>query len=756
MFADLVDGQRNRNAVRAVTCIGLDIDTGTPVAKIDLALKNFGCLAVRYTTHSHNRTETEFSMDVVAKFVGSVEDITTESVRRYCLHKEWESTIVDTVELVASGRHGKTGMMVVISHDPMPKNRVIVPLHRPYDIAEEIRNGNAKTQMEAVRNYALLPAALADHLQVPMDKACTDPCRLFYTPRHAKGREYSISLFGGVPFDYNTLDPIKPDPLKALASEANKKGAKSKTEKGRELGRWSAKTAHGFQIATLLEDCCPDKLRGRATMGFNVECPFDAGHSNAGDTEDRACFAVNAADGGNEIFIISCRHTSCQGYTNLDMLGRMITDRWFDEDLIRDENYNAVLDDEVNASSSGNAPNQDNLESSIASLSGSSSLEDIHVVLRMVLNRAPLVQDEAIKAIHKKTEKGIRPLKAQLAFEAKSGAQASGPATGGEISEKLEIVLSEARGQAFVYPPEEFRKCKLGMFLGRPWLLDKSTSVPLTTPFVVAGGVTFADRNNGRATRIEVFNPLNTFTTVDLDAALLARYSGGDVLESLMAAGLAFQEQGRRFVLDLLCASQLKGPTVYHYPGWRDGAFLCPTGQVLLATRPVELAKEVALKCAPTAGSFAEWKAAADHIFNQDGVWHLQTGVLLGLAGCLAGLCDDATLGYSLDGPTSLGKSSMQAAAAANWADPKIGKGLFQSAHGTEGSNEGPLQMGSGTVACLGEVSQMPPEAQYKLLFMKEEGVGKRRMTRTGGCETRAHGKGAHSCIQRKRRWHSG
>lgn len=356
VFADLVSGQRTRNAVKSVSAIGLDIDTGTPIAHIDDALRNLGCLAVRYTTHSHNKTETEFKMDEVVKFTGSKEAITTETMRDYLRGvKEWEAGIVDTVEVVEVGRHEKEGLQVVCRHAPMPKNRVIVFLKEPYDIAAQI-GVTAKTQMEAVRNYALLPAALADHLQVPMDRACTDPCRLFYTPRHAKGRAFSTSLFGGQLFDHTKLKPLMPEALDKLAKEMKVNAGKSKTERGKSLGKWMKKTGHGFQITDLLQDQCPDRLRGRATMGFNIECPFDEGHSNAGNPEDRACYAVNAAEGGNELFIVSCRHGSCRDYTMLDMVGKMLDDSWYPEELLNDPNYNAAVDEDAPAPESQETP----------------------------------------------------------------------------------------------------------------------------------------------------------------------------------------------------------------------------------------------------------------------------------------------------------------------------------------------------------------------------------------------------------------
>ena len=51
---------------------------------------------------------------------------------------------------------------------------------------------------------------------------------------------------------------------------------------------------------------------------------------------------MNAADGGNEWPIISCRHESCEGYTYLDMMGKMIKDGWFERPVIEDLTFNIL------------------------------------------------------------------------------------------------------------------------------------------------------------------------------------------------------------------------------------------------------------------------------------------------------------------------------------------------------------------------------------------------------------------------------
>jgi hypothetical protein len=225
--------------------------------------------------------------------------------------------------------------MVRITHDPMPKNRVIVPLRTPYVIAEQ--DG---TQADAVKRWRKVPTALAAKLGLPLDESCLDTSRLFFLPRHAAGSPFEAAIWGGELLDWKSLEID--DPYAEIADKLDKKsgGSKSQTKKGKELGSWSVQKAHGFLICQAVEDHAPDKIRHRVSAGLEIECPNDGAHSNAGDPEDRACLIANPGEGMGDLFVIKCQHESCRKMTNLDMLGLMIEDGWLPEDIIRDESYN--------------------------------------------------------------------------------------------------------------------------------------------------------------------------------------------------------------------------------------------------------------------------------------------------------------------------------------------------------------------------------------------------------------------------------
>ncbi|AXQ68732.1 PE-PGRS family protein [Caulobacter phage CcrPW] len=409
VLAEIVGDQRRKQAVKTCYGVGLDIDVGVSGAQIDAALKEMGCLAVRYTTHSHNKTSTFLNKDRVTKWAAKngQEELDEESIKRFLREEEdWVPELIETVAYLGDD-HRPEGLMIQLEHDPMPKHRVVVPLATPYEVAKI-----AKTHEEGMRKWNEIPKALARALgDLPLDKAALDPSRLFYFPRHAPGRAHETTIFGGPMLDWATLD-LDGAPkdafeaaLEAEISGSNKSGggSRSTTKEGRDLGRWSIKRAHGFQIVDVIRDYDPDRIRTNGANKIDIECPFDDHHSNPGDPEDKGCFAVNAGDGPSGIFTIKCQHDSCHERTNLDFLGKMLKDGWFEDSVLESDMYNAILDEDdknipeaaIKIAAQDDA--RDEYQVKISALSPESSESDIEDALRALMEAdlGPLAQQRA-------------------------------------------------------------------------------------------------------------------------------------------------------------------------------------------------------------------------------------------------------------------------------------------------------------------------------------------------------------------------
>jgi len=347
VLADIVGETRRKVAVKACYGVGLDIDVGMPGAVIDDALVKMGRLAVRYSTHSHGKTTTLIRKDRLIRYADKAGvDLDASTVARFLTEQErWDEVLVATADYVGD-RHEPEGLMAQIDHAPMPKHRVVMPLAEPFVITEV-----AKTQDEGMRLWTEVPKALARALgDLPLDKAALDPSRLFYFPRHANGRPHEITIVGGPLLDWRDLDLKGSDGDDFAAALEREVGAgtskgRSTTPEGQALGKWSVGAAGGFQIADVIRDHAEDRIRTEGSTKIEVECPFDEEHSNPGDPDDRACFAINAGDGTSDIFTIRCLHESCAERTNLDMVGKMIADGWFPAEVLSDGAYNALADE---------------------------------------------------------------------------------------------------------------------------------------------------------------------------------------------------------------------------------------------------------------------------------------------------------------------------------------------------------------------------------------------------------------------------
>lgn len=342
VLADLAGDSRRKVAVKACYGVGLDIDVGTPSELIDAALVKMGCLAIRYSTHSHAKESTLFRKDRLTRYANlNGCNVDNALVQQFlCETENWDPALVETAIYVGD-RHEPEGMMVQIDHAAMPKHRVVMPLVSPFVITEV-----AETQDEGMRMWAEVPKALARALgDLPLDKAALDPSRLFYFPTHAKGRPFEIIIVGGPLLDWRDLgltDRPKNGFDAALSREVGASKGRSTTAEGQALARWSIDHAAYFQAADAIRDHDPGRVRSDGSTKIEIECPFDEEHSNPGDPKDKACMVINAGDGTAETFIINCRHDSCQSRTGLDMLGKLIADNALPTEVLEDDAYNPL------------------------------------------------------------------------------------------------------------------------------------------------------------------------------------------------------------------------------------------------------------------------------------------------------------------------------------------------------------------------------------------------------------------------------
>lgn len=413
VLAEIVGNQRKKAAVAKCYGVGLDIDVGVAGAVIDAALVKLGKLAVRYTTHSHGKSTTKVLKDRIAKWCKKneiAEGVTQASIIRFLREESrWDESIIETVEYV-DDVHDPEGFMVQLDHIPMPKHRVVLPLTEPF-----VPTAVASTHDEGMKMWGDVCRALATALgDLPLDRSAVDPSRLFYFPRHVAARPFEIRIIGGDLLDWKSLDLSAISGAGAvLPSTGHRPKPKSTTQEGRTLGRWSIENAAGFQIVDVIKDHAEERIRTPGAHKIDIECPFDEEHSDPGNPQDKGCFAVNAGDGPSPVFTIKCQHDSCSTRTNLDMLGKMLSDGWFGDDVLSDDAYNPLVSDDAEPSAAAKAGGlsapgvtsgdpYDDLMAEVASLTADADYRDTDRIIGLTLKLTSPTQISKIKSALKK------------------------------------------------------------------------------------------------------------------------------------------------------------------------------------------------------------------------------------------------------------------------------------------------------------------------------------------------------------------
>jgi hypothetical protein len=342
-------------------------------------------------------------------------------------------------------------------------------------------------------------------------------------------------------------------------------------------------------------------------------------------------------------------------------------------------------------------------------------------------------QEWALNKIREKTGLGKKALGLSLK-ERKRTNRGSSESTD---AEKYLKKLDKLFGGKYQLPPDNLGPFEFEEIDGKIWLskltfneqTDEMESRRLCTPFMLVGGRIFVDRDEARGMKLLILTAEQKIKEVDFNAGLMARET--DLVQRLLDGGMAIAPDGGRFLADYLKQAQPRGIKVYHQTGFRNGAFVCPTGEILLSDAEIELHADVQLKCEAKKGSLDEWCKATAELFKLKNAVPRHMAVLMGLAGTLANLLATPTLFYGLLGESSTGKSDAEGLAVAHWADPTLNAGLFVQMSGTVNSNEVALERASGTVIAFDEGTRSSNAKELEnFVFAVEGGGGKRRLNR--------------------------
>lgn len=386
------NGTRKAVAMMANYILGVDLDSGAPLAQVMQTIQKHGLEAVIYTTHSHLKdTSVVKRDDFWKKMDTNTADI--DLLRAYLIeYKGVLPEIVENLEVLDDAHHSDEGVVILLKHNPMPKFRAVFPLKEAFVFA---KRGGA--QKDAIAEWKERYAGFCTELGLFFDEKCVDPARLFYLPRHAKNdKTFGSWLVLGEPLDIDKYDRVKISrkrkgaggPSNAFTNAADGESDDGDDEANRyffnnfSLRGWASKYASRFEIETMLTDVVGGDFiredRG-SKPGVHIECPFEAEHSGFGGG---GTFVVNASDnleeGYDGGFSFNCVHNACSGRDRLDYLKELLEQELITVDDLKNKEYMLELEDDEEEEDDGrdDSVREDKRPSSIPSRRGAPVDED--------------------------------------------------------------------------------------------------------------------------------------------------------------------------------------------------------------------------------------------------------------------------------------------------------------------------------------------------------------------------------------------
>jgi hypothetical protein len=349
--------ERTKNTIPRMWMLGIDVDGGTAVPAAIAALEKAEWLAMLYTTHSHLITTTRFVQTkyyAAAKKLGltvNLSDADQVKIIFRALKPEASPEVLASISGAAETWENGP-LHVVVLHSGIDKFRLLFPLEQPYEIQQA-----GRSQADTIRSWERKILGVAKQLELTADKACLDPSRLYYAPRHAAGHPFEVHVFGGKLLDLSTIaenDGVEhTDPFAAAGAEmagADRDETYRRTKRdGIDLWAWNRDHGAGFEIADAIKENAPDLIRynNHAERKLTLTCPFDDRHSNPGDPDDAGCYVQNASDVDDGTgFKFSCRDESCREFRKGDFLCKLIDDELLPASVLTDEDYNSIAPEE--------------------------------------------------------------------------------------------------------------------------------------------------------------------------------------------------------------------------------------------------------------------------------------------------------------------------------------------------------------------------------------------------------------------------
>jgi Family of unknown function (DUF5906) len=188
---------RRQEAVTQIDLIAIDVDGLQSIEEGVALVQKFGTLAWVYSTFNHMQTVTQIKSDAYLKWARENKQPRTPSLAAMTAYLVAKKPAYSGVAFDAEATPVRKpdGYYYQVTHDPVQKFRVVLPLATPI-VFDELRNeGGGLTSAETADVYGAIYEGIADAIGLKFDAALKTPQSLVYTPACAPERmEYAFGL----------------------------------------------------------------------------------------------------------------------------------------------------------------------------------------------------------------------------------------------------------------------------------------------------------------------------------------------------------------------------------------------------------------------------------------------------------------------------------------------------------------------------------------------------------------------------------
>ncbi|RUM43965.1 MAG: hypothetical protein DSY80_04985 [Desulfocapsa sp.] len=323
-----INARRVRNEIREISVLVYDIDGYMTWEGAVEHMRDLGYLCALSTTYSHLTTTTRINGKKYDKWM-SDNDETEMAAYLAHIKKEYLENVV-----IVNERDDDNN--IIVSHDPVHKMRIAIPLDVPFYFPQVHDDPKVAAEIWA-ETYNFI----GDKLNLPYDKACSDASRLFFLPTHAPGHEFHALFIDGQTLDYRNFEIDDQHILSTAIDTVARNKRNHRNESAYviprtdgtpfNLNHWYKDYLGRLDIFALLEAECPQFIINKKDEKWDITCPFEEYHTTAGGN---GTIISNPSDTYG--FGVYCLHESCQQRPPLEFLNKMILDGWFSvDDVIR-------------------------------------------------------------------------------------------------------------------------------------------------------------------------------------------------------------------------------------------------------------------------------------------------------------------------------------------------------------------------------------------------------------------------------------